>query len=292
MDPYKRPDYNDPRLQIGAQEQALAGRAQQGAAAFGQAQQDQRGALDLMAAGARGEAPSQAQAMLGQATDRNIATQLGLLAAGRGGNMAATTAAAGAQGQAMQQAAIGEAAQLRAAEMEAARQAYAAQSNQMAGMGQGQMQAYDMAGLGFLQSNLGAAQQQQQFDRNMEFQQQQANREFGMQIGQAAASAVGGAVMSDERLKTDVEDAGDDVASALDALVPVSWRYKKKRHELHEGRHDGVMAQHLEKSEAGKRIVLDTPEGKAIHGGAGLGFALAGLADINRRLRQVEKGAD
>jgi len=94
------------------------------------------------------------------------------------------------------------------------------------------------------------------------------------------------AAFSDERLKTEVTDARADIDDMLDKLSPKSWRYKSERHG--EGRWSGIMAQDAERSEVGKRIVRETPEGKALDLGKTMSTALAAVARLNERLRAVE----
>lgn len=102
----------------------------------------------------------------------------------------------------------------------------------------------------------------------------------GGQIGAAA-------LMSDERLKTDITDARAEVDAMLDALGgPKGFKYKDEKFGA--GRYLGGMAQDLERSEAGKRIVMETPEGKALDTQKLLSSLLATSARLNERLRKVE----
>jgi hypothetical protein len=48
------------------------------------------------------------------------------------------------------------------------------------------------------------------------------------------------------------------------------------------------MAQELEKSELGRRLVKDTPSGKMVDYGRGLGTMLAAIADMNSRVKELE----
>lgn len=286
------PNYNDPRYQTGVQQSYLGSRANQGAAALGQAQQAQRGALGLYQQAATGQAPSAAEAMMARERDRGIADTMALMAQGRGGNLGGTIAAANAAGQAQRQQSVQDMAALRAQEMEAARAGLAGISGQMAGQAGSQMMGYDQMGTSFMGQNLDRQQQDEQFDRQMRFNQQQANRNFGLQLGSQLAGGAfdmfGMGMMSDARLKTDVEDGGEEVREAVSKLVPVSWRYKEAKHG--EGRFTGVMAQDLERSKAGKRIVKETPEGKAVSVAGMSALALAHAADVEKRLAALEGG--
>jgi hypothetical protein len=50
------------------------------------------------------------------------------------------------------------------------------------------------------------------------------------------------------------------------------------------------MAQELEKSKIGKSMVYDTPNGKMVDFGRGLGAMLAIQAQMNERLNKIEGG--
>lgn len=100
-------------------------------------------------------------------------------------------------------------------------------------------------------------------------------------------SGLGAAIASDERLKTEVTDASADIDAMLDGLRgPVGWKYKDSK--FGEGRWDGAMAQDLEKSEAGKRVVRDTPEGKMLDIPKTVSMTLATSARLHERLRKLE----
>lgn len=99
------------------------------------------------------------------------------------------------------------------------------------------------------------------------------------QIGAAAA-------MSDERLKTEISDAHEDIDQMLDALRPKNYRYKDPKHG--EGPRAGIMAQDMLRSKAGARVVRQLPEGLALDVNAALSAALASSARLNERLRKLE----
>jgi hypothetical protein len=104
---------------------------------------------------------------------------------------------------------------------------------------------------------------------------------------QAGASVIGTAAgASDYRLKDDVKEV--DMSKALGHLKPYSYRYKNPEIDGN-GERTGIMAQDMERSPEGKAVVLDTPRGKMIDHAKALSFALAGLANLNRRLDKVEK---
>lgn len=92
------------------------------------------------------------------------------------------------------------------------------------------------------------------------------------------------AMMSDERAKDEIEDF--DAADFLDKLTGYKYSYKDKKHG--EGKHAGVMAQDLEKSEIGSKLVTDTPEGKVVDYGKAGPAMMASLAALNKRLKKIE----
>lgn len=106
----------------------------------------------------------------------------------------------------------------------------------------------------------------------------------------AGGQVAGAALMSDERVKTDVTDARHEVDQMLDALMPKAYVYKSP--EKHgEGRRIGIMAQDLRKSEAGARVTMDTPDGIALDANKAISAALASAARLNERVRDLERKA-
>lgn len=95
---------------------------------------------------------------------------------------------------------------------------------------------------------------------------------------------------SDERLKKGIRDAGREVDAVLDALAPRSYSYKDEK--FGKGRRAGIMAQDLERSEAGKRVVEERPEGKMLDVNKALSLALASSARLNERVRKLEGKGD
>ena len=92
---------------------------------------------------------------------------------------------------------------------------------------------------------------------------------------------------SDENLKTDINEADNEIDEMLDKLSPYSFEYKDKKHG--EGKQTGVMAQDLEKSKAGKNMVVDTAEGKAVDVKKALSTIMASQARLSQRLKDLEK---
>lgn len=89
---------------------------------------------------------------------------------------------------------------------------------------------------------------------------------------------------SDKDIKENIDDGSEDVDAFLDSIAPVNFNYLAD-----DKPHTGVIAQDLEKSDAGKRLVFDTPLGKVIGGPDALGMILAAQASLHTRLKQMEK---
>lgn len=98
----------------------------------------------------------------------------------------------------------------------------------------------------------------------------------------------GGLLFSDRDLKKDIKKA--DVKELLDTVSASEYEYKDKKHG--EGKFAGPMAQELEKTEVGRSAVMDTPEGKMVHGGRVAMLALASAKDLHERIKKLEKKND
>jgi hypothetical protein len=96
--------------------------------------------------------------------------------------------------------------------------------------------------------------------------------------------------MSDERQKTVKKvNPKKDMKSFLDAVEARSYVYKDPSMPgAAPGKRYGVMAQDLEKSEVGKTLVKDTPNGKMVDTVQGFGAVLAAQAELNERLKRLE----
>jgi hypothetical protein len=106
----------------------------------------------------------------------------------------------------------------------------------------------------------------------------------------AAALLPAVAGLSDERQKTDIAPGQKSLQEFLDALEAHEYAYKDPTLPgTSEGRHTSVMAQELEKSAIGKRMVVETEHGKMVDYGKGLPAMLAALADLHKRTAELEK---
>jgi len=129
-------------------------------------------------------------------------------------------------------------------------------------------------------------------------QQQAANKQSG------AGQILGGAVklfsdpkvragvsswFSDVNMKQDIEGGDESIENMMDNLDAYDFDYRPETGI--EGRHNGVMAQDLERSELGGSFVEDTDEGKMVDYAEAAPTMMAGLANTNKRLRKLEKVA-
>ena len=103
---------------------------------------------------------------------------------------------------------------------------------------------------------------------------------------QMAATAL--MAMSDARQKEDVEEFSP--SEFLDSLT--SYKYKYKDPKFGQGDHVGPMAQDLEKSEMGSKMVVDTDEGKAVDYAKSGPALMSSIADLHKRLKKIEGGGD
>ena len=105
--------------------------------------------------------------------------------------------------------------------------------------------------------------------------------------GSVGAAAAGAPTKSDERSKTNIKDADSEIERFLSALEAKKYNYKDGDQEGR-GQKVGVMAQDLEDTEMGNSFVKDTPDGKTVDYGQGLGAMMASLASLNKRLQSLE----
>ncbi len=113
---------------------------------------------------------------------------------------------------------------------------------------------------------------------------------LGTALQAAGPIAAIAGMLSDERQKTNISDARSEIDEMLDALSPKSYEYKDEKYG--KGRRAGIMAQDLERSEAGKQIVSETSIGKMLDVNKALSAALASSARLNERVRKLEGGKD
>lgn len=95
-----------------------------------------------------------------------------------------------------------------------------------------------------------------------------------------------GMFASDKNLKKNVAKADDDIDAFLSKMSPKAFDYIDEK--FGHGRRYGIMAQDAEKTPAGKFMVEETADGKAINAMNAIGLLLAGQARLNKRLKKVE----
>jgi len=99
-----------------------------------------------------------------------------------------------------------------------------------------------------------------------------------------------GVALSDEDQKTGITNSPESIRDLLRKVQPHEYEYKDPGGPLEPpGKHFGVMAQELEKSPVGKSFVTDTPDGKVVNYGQMAGVQMAGLADHEDRIADLEK---
>lgn len=92
------------------------------------------------------------------------------------------------------------------------------------------------------------------------------------------------ALMSDERLKTDIKDGDKDSERLLNGLKAYTYRYKDEKYG--KGKQLGVMAQSVEK--VLPQAVIETREGKALDGAKLAGALAAALPGMHDRIKKLE----
>lgn len=87
--------------------------------------------------------------------------------------------------------------------------------------------------------------------------------------------------------KPALEGDHEKLQQFVDGLKSHSYQYKDKKHG--EGSYNSPMAQELEKSELGKSMVIDTPEGKMVDYARAGGTMLATAAMLNEKMKKIEE---
>jgi hypothetical protein len=107
--------------------------------------------------------------------------------------------------------------------------------------------------------------------------------------GLIGAGAQGASMLlSDERAKTAIRDAGQMVDQFLDDLSPQEYEYREGMGPP--GAQAGVMAQDLEQNPVGRSMVTQGDDGmRRVDGPRAAGAALAGLGRLRERLDELEE---
>lgn len=112
------------------------------------------------------------------------------------------------------------------------------------------------------------------------------NQQMNSQLISGLGSAAAMYAMSDENVKTDIKSGDGKIMEFLNALKAHDYKYKESKHG--EGRFVSPMAQELEKTEAGRAAVEETPEGKRVNYARIAGTMLAAQGHLNQRLNDLE----
>jgi hypothetical protein len=103
--------------------------------------------------------------------------------------------------------------------------------------------------------------------------------------GHAIAGGAAMFAMSDRRVKEDIEDGDEKAKRMLKGLKAYSYKYKDERDG--KGSQFGPMAQDLEKAGLG-HAVIDTPNGKMVHGAKAALSGIALTAALAKRVAKLE----
>lgn len=237
----------------------------------------QQAFADQLANQALGKGPSVTELQLRSAMDRSLGQQVAASKANRAVNPALA---------ARQNAKMAQQSNLQTAQMAGVQKLQEQQQaqNQFANY-LGQQQQARQSGL---QLGLGGGSQlsaESNAVRNRDLQEQQMqNQMIGSVLG-AGASVAG--MMSDERMKKDIQPSKNNSKKFLDALSSKEYKYKNDKNGS--GKHVSVMAQDLEKAgPMGKQMVSETKQGKMVDYGKGFGAILAAQVELNERMKEME----
>lgn len=102
--------------------------------------------------------------------------------------------------------------------------------------------------------------------------------------GGAGSGGMLASLFSDKNLKDNISIADNEIQTFFKYITPYSYTYKNPKHG--EGRYISPMAQDLEKSEAGKDLVINTPQGKMVDYSRAIGLILAAQSLIFKKLEE------
>lgn len=174
--------------------------------------------------------------------------------------------------------------------------------------------AFRQAQMGNQQNNLQASQQgaimaeqerraaddfiarQAAAQRGVAMQSAMANQQADANKAASDKQMIGGLgsaamLMSDKNAKQNIkpqENAAGEIEKFLSSLKPSQYEYKDSANGT--GEKIGIMAQDLEKSKIGKTMVDQSEDGtKMIDTNKAIGAILAGMADLNKKFKKLEK---
>jgi hypothetical protein len=146
-------------------------------------------------------------------------------------------------------------------------------------------------------ADLDAATQRYVAELGVQWRRESAKQQRDDQMLSSLVSLAGTALgtwaslSSDIRMKKDVSQGDAEVEGFLDALNAYQYKYRNPNTpNADAGVFIGISAQDMEKSKMGRNFVNDTPNGKMIDMNQGLAAILAGQANLNQRIRELENG--
>ena len=105
-------------------------------------------------------------------------------------------------------------------------------------------------------------------------------------LGAGATLGAAYVASSDVNSKTNIKKNDKRIADFLSSLDNYDYDYKNPKHGI--GKHTSVMAQDLEKSEIGRKAVIETPEGKMVNYGKINPEMLSALVMHNKKIDKLE----
>jgi len=134
---------------------------------------------------------------------------------------------------------------------------------------------------------------QQQYGLGLQRQQLEHQQQAGLFSGLMGVAGLGlgayGAFKpptSDKNEKESIKSESGEIDELYKHIKPETYSYKDE--ENGEGKHLSPMAQDLEKSEIGKSMVVDTPEGKTVNYQKGFGAMMSMQKALDTRLKKLE----
>lgn len=263
--------------------------------------------LNLLQQQAQGQGPSIAENILRQGADEAVSQQLALASqASRSGDTGLALRSGAQNAATIQQGAARDAGTLRAQEILAAREQLAnfigqQQQQQLAenaaleqrkqfyeSLGFNRDAAIAQAKIDLEKTRAGIAVQEKGIQAGVGINNTQSQNQLLAAGIQAGGAALVGLLSSDENVKENVEDADDLTKDFLDKISAKAFNYKW---DSKEDRKLGVMAQDVEKSAMGKKMVRFVNGHKALDTKDLMSALLASNALMNKRLNKVESRA-
>lgn len=247
---------------------AAGGFAHKGERGFGQLGQRSTGALDYLQAQAQGQNSVSAE-QLRQGLAQNQAAQQSFAAGASPQNAAMAARTAAIQSGRLGAGLAGQQAIAGLQERQQAQQQYAQLLQALRQQElQAALQSRQNAMQGYGAQNAGTPEKS-----NIE--------KYGPMVRDAASAFAA----SDKRLKTGIKDGDARANKAVTGLAAHLYRYKDERHG--KGERLGIMAQDLERAGLG-HAVMDTPQGKMVHGAHLATANTAMIGALGRRLTKLE----